>query len=130
MAVVYADLNGKLLGFATTLEQQETLYPTIPSGTQFTVSFDELTNAAVVQDMALNLAPYTAPAGVLNKSGVPVVIAAASALFTLESAIETGVPVPTLEAAIVSLWNGTATTAQTQKALAYCLLKLHRAGLI
>ena len=35
-----------------------------------------------------------------------------------------------MRATIVALWNGTAITAQVQKAIAYQLLKLHQVGLI
>lgn len=65
------------------------------------------------------------PAGVLNKNNAPVVITASSSLYSLQSTILAGVSKVTLEQAIVALWNGTATTAQEQKAVAYCLLILH-----
>ena len=98
------------------------------------IDFDGSTNAALLADLAANPNSYSmaSASGVttLHKNGAPVVITAASAPYSLQSAILTGVPIATLQTAIVALWNGTATAQQQQKALAYCLLKLHQAGII
>ena len=97
------------------------------------VQFDESLNAALALDIVQNFALYSAPtvnsAPQLQKSGKAVTIAAASELYTLRAQLS-AVPEPTLEAYATALWAGTATTAQSQKALAFVLIKLRIAGLI
>lgn len=128
MAIFWADGSGKGLGFVPSIEIEALQSPNPPTAAAFTVTFDEDTNPALVADIEQNFPLYSAPAGVLNKNGIPVVITAASALFALESTIEAGVSVANLDTFVVALWNGTATSAQVQKALAYVLMKLHAKG--
>jgi len=132
MAIVRALSDGTIWQF----------FPLYPAGQSamfdpaatVSLEFDESTNAALVADIQTNGGVYalTSAGGItqLQKNGAPVIINAANALYPLQPAILTGISEATLKAAIVALWSGTATAAQQQKALAYCLLKLHQAGVI
>jgi hypothetical protein len=134
MASLYSSGSGSLIAFSATLQDQGQFLPVAPEGAAATLSFDESTNAALVVDIQANWDSYALiPVNglpQLQKNGSAVTIAAPSALYSLQSTILNGVPDAALKAAIVALWNGNATTAQQQKALAYCLLKLHQAGII
>lgn len=132
MAAFYADANGALIAFAENFfVSQGPEFAGAKAAAAFTVDFDESTNAALVVDIQANLKQYAAPSGVLKKSGATVSITAASAIYAILGAVISGVPKSTLEAFIVALWNGTATTAQTQKAIAYLAVLLHvKLGLV
>lgn len=101
---------------------------------ELSITWDETTNAALTLDLQINQAAYSLVSvngvATLQKNGSAITIAAPSSLFSLQSTILNGVPDATLKAAIVALWNGTATAQQQQRALAYALLKLHQAGII
>ena len=98
------------------------------------VDFDESTNAALVADIIQNYALYSAPtvsgSAQLQKNGQAETIAAASELYSARATILAGVPEATLESFVAALWAGTATTAQTQKAVAFLAAKLRIAGII
>ncbi len=135
MAVVsaYPNGNGAIVQFYPAPYGLVLIPPVDPAAT-LTVNFDESTNSALIADLETNLGLYTIvlvnSVPTLEKSGAPVTIAAPSALYALQSTILNGVPDATLRAYVVALWNGTATNAQAQKALAYVLLKLDQAGII
>jgi hypothetical protein len=130
MADIRALPNGTILQVLTAFDAARTPDP----AASISLDVDDLANAALLSDIQTNGAAYSlmlfGVSAQLQKHGVPVPIAAASALYSIQSAILAGVPESMLEAAIVALWNGTATAAQQQKALAYCLLKLHQSGVI
>lgn len=131
MAILYADANGNLLGYARDVFENAILFPSPPAGTTFTITFDETTNSSLVADIPINRNLYTAPAGTLTKQGVgAVVISAPSADFLIESAILTGFSDSQIRSAINLLWNGTATTLQEQKAIAYIAFVLHQKGIL
>jgi len=132
MAMLRALPNGTIWQFFSGFDQQNSsLYD--PAAT-VALEFDESTNAPLLADIQANSALYSLPlvngSAQLEKNGATVSIAAPTALYSLQSAILNGIPDATLKAAIVALWNGTAATAQQQKVLAYCLLRLHQAGVI
>lgn len=70
---VHYDAAGTILRILDTPEW-ETRYPTPPTGTAGTLTFDEVSNTATVADMRASLDGYTCPAGVLKKNGVNVTI--------------------------------------------------------
>lgn len=132
MALIKALPDGTILQVFSSYQAQQ-VYPQDPSATA-SLELDETSNATLLSDLSANTSNYSltivAGSAQLRKNGVPVTVAAPSALYSVQSAILAGIPDATLKAAIVALWNGTAPAAQQQKALAYCLLKLHQAGLI
>jgi hypothetical protein len=132
MALITALPNGIIAQLFGSFAMQSTFTPN-PTAT-LSINFDESTNAALVLDIQTNQSQYTIvlvnSVPTLQKNGVPIAIATPSALYSLQSAILTGVPDATLKATIVALWGGTATAVQQQKALAYALLKLKQSGLI
>jgi hypothetical protein len=75
MASLYADASGVILRFLPTREM-EARYPTPPGAATATLSFDEATNQALVQDLAASTDSYRLTAGVLSKNGSPVSITA------------------------------------------------------
>lgn len=98
------------------------------------VDFDESTNAALVADIIANPLTYAAPtvnaAPQLQKNGTPAVITAPSEMYSARTTILAGITEATIEQAVTALWAGTATTAQSQKAVAYLCVKLRIAGII
>lgn len=132
MALLRALGDGTLRQFFASWQQQQR-YAADPAAT-LSLDFDESTNAALVLDIQANMPAYTLAlvngSAQVQKNGAAVTIAPASALYSLQSAILNGVSDATLKAAIVALWNGTATAAQQQRAVAFCLLRLNQAGLI
>lgn len=74
MAKIFGNATGTILRFLATA-QQEAEWPTPPTGTTVTISFDESTNATVVQNLNSNWAQHDCVGGVLRRNGTPVTIA-------------------------------------------------------
>ena len=109
-------------------------YAASAKATPTVIDFDESTNAALVADILANPLTYSAPtvnaAPQLQKNGAPAAIAAPSEMYSARTTILAGITEATIEQAVTALWAGTATTAQSQKTIAYLCVKLRIAGII
>lgn len=130
MAKIFADSNGTIIAFSINVEFDKQYYSLGgPIGTSFTIDIDETQNLALMEDIQKNTSSYAAPLGVLNKNSTPVTIAPASTFYTILSSLSTFTETQ-LQAAVNSLWNGTATATQQQKSIAFILIKLRFSGLL
>jgi hypothetical protein len=116
MARVYADANGKICGRARSDDEDALRFPNGAAGATSNVQFDEITNQALVDDIATNWDAYSIVGGVLKKNGVPVNIAADNSATTDRKAIKSN-----LTSLFTALRAGTATSAQQQRVLAFLL---------
>lgn len=135
MAKLYAAGDGSILGYSPTMVEQQSSLPSMSSGAVTVLDFDEDANPGIVSDLKAGSGIYNLltvnGAPVLKKNGVVVAIAtSASTLYAFRSAIANGFTDAQFKSAIVALWNGTASSAQQQKSIAYCLYKLRQANLI
>lgn len=80
MAVLYANSAGSLLRLLKT-EEEESIYGA-PSGTVFSLSFDESANTALLAALDQDWNSHTMPSGTLQRNGSPVSISSAGSRFT------------------------------------------------
>lgn len=137
MATIYSDVNGKILSVMDNYAQLTSFYPlTPPAGTTTILDFDEVANATLLKDIHDNISLYTLTGGatpVLKKNGVTQVVTNLIGASTAwQSALSTlnNISTDQIRQILTLLNSGTATLAQTEKAVYFIILKLALRGLL
>lgn len=87
MATVRAGVNGEILQFLATPEQEAMIPGPIP-GQVYEVRFDETTNPGLVTDLSASTANWSVPGGTLTKDGIPATINPPERFFTARTRID------------------------------------------
>jgi hypothetical protein len=131
MAKIFSGADGTITGYAQSWDIQQRWFKNAPADVVTSLEFDEDTNSALAIDLTINVNLYKLTAGpILKKNGVTIAITAASSMYAIRSQLEAGFTDATFKSTIAALWNGTATNAQVQKAIAYIAYKLRTGGII
>ncbi len=80
MALIYADSKGNLIRFLKN-EQEEQQHPDVPLGTEFTINFDEATNANLINEINSDWNSFSCSGGVLRRNQSVCVIQSPSSNF-------------------------------------------------